>query len=71
MHGGAKGSAAGIWKGGAMMPKYCTIEVTFMDGHVVTYHGGLHVDEKVLRIWPVSGGSVTIPLVNIRKYVTQ
>ena len=54
-----------------MMPKYCTIEVCFMDGHVVTYHGGLHVDEKVLRIWPVSGGSVAIPLVNIRKYVTK
>ena len=32
------------------MPKYCTIEVHFMDGRVEEYYGGLHVDEKVLRI---------------------
>ena len=52
------------------MPKYCTIVVHFMDGKVDEYFGGLHVGEKVLRIWPVDGGSITIPLCNIRKYVT-
>lgn len=52
------------------MPKYCTVEVHFMDGHVETYYGGLHVDEKVLRIWPRDGGSVVLPLKNIRKYIT-
>ena len=52
------------------MPKQCTIEVHFMDGRVEEYFGGLHVDEKVLRIWPPDGCAVTIPLKNIRKYIT-
>lgn len=52
------------------MPKYCTIEVHFMDGRVEQYYGGLHVNEKVLRIWPPDGCSVAIPLVSIRKYIT-
>lgn len=51
------------------MPKHCSIEVHFMDGRVETYFGGLHVDEKVLRIWPKTGGSVVLPLKNIRKYI--
>ena len=52
------------------MPKLCKIEVHFMDGRVETYYGGLHVDEKVLRIWPKDGAAVTLPLKNIRKYIT-
>ena len=53
------------------MPNYCSIMVYYMNGQIDQYYGGLHVDEKVLRIWPKDGSSVTIPLVNIRKYVTR
>lgn len=52
------------------MPSYCTIEVHFMDGRVEEYHGVLHVDEEVLRIWPRHDLYIAIPLANIREYVT-
>ena len=51
------------------MPKYCNVVVYFIDGRVEEFYGGLHVDEKVLRIWPRSGGSVVLPLKNIRKFL--
>lgn len=52
------------------MPNYCTIEVHFKDGRTEEYYGGLHLNSTCLKIWPVDGGCVTIPLQVIRKYIT-
>ena len=55
------------------MAKRCKIKVVWLNGDAQEYYGGLHVDEKVLRIWPADspGKSVTIPLVCIHHYETE
>lgn len=53
------------------MAKYCRITVHYIDGDVEEYYGGLHADEKLLRIYPAEGGkTVYIPLISIQKYIT-
>lgn len=53
------------------MPNYCAITVFYMDGREEEFYGGLHATETLLRIWPQHGPSISIPLVNIRKYETS
>ena len=53
------------------MSKYCSITVHYLDGRKEEFFGGLHATETVLRIWPQNGPSISIPLVNIRKYETS
>lgn len=53
------------------MPKRCNITAHYIDGRTEEFYGGLHVGDKVLRIWPQRGPAVAIPLVNIRKYETS
>ena len=53
------------------MAKFCNITVYFVDGSIEEYYGGLHADEKLLRIYPADGGTtINIPMVSIQKYIT-
>ena len=52
------------------MPKYCGILVYYNNGEEEFFYGGLHVDEKVLKIWPVKDTcAISIPLASIKKYI--
>lgn len=55
------------------MAKRCKIIVHWLNGDVEEYHGGLHADEKLLRIYPTDspGKAVHVPLVCIKKYLTE
>ncbi len=55
------------------MAKCCNITVYWLNGDVRQYYGGLHADEKQLRIWPAAdpGKTITIPLVCIHHYITE
>ena len=55
------------------MAKRCKIKVFWLNGDIQEFHGGLHLDEKVLRIWPTDqqNKTVTIPLVCIHHYETE
>lgn len=55
------------------MAKRCKITVQWLNGDVQEFFGGLHVDEKLLRIWPAEnpGQAVSIPLVCIHHYTTE
>lgn len=54
------------------MAKLCNITVYFTDGNIEEYYGGLHADEKLLRIYPADGGeTINIPMVSIQKYITR
>lgn len=53
------------------MPNYCRITVYYLDGREERFYGGLHATPTILRIWPQNGPSISIPLVNIRKYETS
>lgn len=52
------------------MAKHCGILVYYINGEEEFFYGGLHVDEKLLRIWPAKETfSINIPLVSIKKYM--
>ena len=54
------------------MPKRCKITVYWLNGDMQEFYGGLHADEKLLRIWPADTGlAVSIPLVCIHHYITE
>lgn len=55
------------------MAKRCKITVYWLNGDVQEFYGGLHVDEKLLRIWPADtpGQAISIPLVCIHHYATK
>jgi len=54
------------------MPKRCKITVYWLNGDMQEFYGGLHTDEKLLRIWPADTGlAVSIPLVCIHHYITE
>ena len=55
------------------MAKRCKITVQWLNGDMQEFYGGLHVGEKLLRIWPADNPSesVSIPLVCIRHYTTK
>lgn len=54
------------------MAKHCKIVVHFVSGEVAEFFGGLHADEKLLRIYPVGENiTVHIPLVSIQRYTTE
>ena len=55
------------------MARKCKITVYWLNGDVQEFYGGLHADEKLLRIWPNdrSNTSINIPLVCISRYVTE
>lgn len=54
------------------MAKRCKILVHFVSGDDTEFFGGLHADEKLLRIYP-AGENITvhIPLVSILWYTTE
>lgn len=53
------------------MAKYCGILVYYNSGGEDFFYGGLHVDEKLLRIYPAKEThAINIPLVSIKKYMT-
>lgn len=58
-------------EGGTLkLPKYCKITVYYNNGDIEKFYGGLHADEKLLKIRPAdSGRTINIPLVCIRKYI--
>lgn len=55
------------------MAKLCKITVCWLNGDEQQYYGGLHADEKQLRIWPANdpGKTIIIPLVCIHHYITE
>lgn len=55
------------------MAKYCKVTVYWLNGDVQEFYGGLHADEKLLRIYPADKAktSVNIPLVCIQRYITE
>ena len=52
------------------MAKYCGLLVYYNNGEEELFYGGLHADEKLLRIWPAKEThTINIPLVSIKKYM--
>lgn len=54
------------------MAKYCKIAVHYKNGDIQEFFGGLHADEKLLRIYPADGApTVHIPMTSIQYYTTD